>query len=185
MDIFSLEKEVSSCKKCGLYLSKQNYVFSRGSPTASIFCVGEAPGFDEDVQGKPFVGRSGQMLDRAIRSIKFDPEKDMYVANILKCRPPDNRKPTDNEVINCKPYLLSQIDIIKPKVILTLGNTAIQNLLNITDGISVLRNKELNFNNIKVVATYHPSYIIRSGGISSKLFPLFIDDLKRAFERIR
>jgi len=182
LSLVELENQVKLCSKCEISKTKCNYVFSRGNFEAKVFCIGEAPGSEEDLQGLPFVGRSGRCLDRAIRSLNLDPEEDVYVANIIKCHPPDNRRPSNDEICNCIPYLIDQLDLIQPKVILALGTTAIQSLLNTTESISSLLEKDLTYNNIRVIACYHPSYIIRTGGVSSKYFSLFFNKIKLAFD---
>ena len=176
-----LEDKVNTCKKCDIHLTKLKYVFARGNPTASVMLVGEGPGNDEDVQGKPFVGRAGQCLDRAIRSLKFDPDKDCYICNIIKCHPPNNRKPSAEEIENCIPYLYEQINIINPKVILALGNTAAQTLLDSKEGVTKERLIVHRYMDKPLYVTFHPSYIIRSGGVNSPHFFEFLTDIKKAF----
>ena len=135
----TLAEEVASCTKCGLAETRNKTVFSRGNPDAKLCIVGEAPGQDEDLQGLPFVGRAGQLLDKMIGAMGLSPEKDVYVCNILKCRPPGNRRPTPDEMNTCFPYLHEQLAIVAPKVIVAMGNTAVSALLSTTIGITKLR----------------------------------------------
>jgi uracil-DNA glycosylase family 4 len=157
----SLEEEVHNCKKCPLYKSRKNYVFGEGNESAPLMFIGEAPGYYEDVKGKPFVGRAGELLTRIIKAIKME-RKDVYIGNILKCRPPNNRDPEPEEIEACFPYLQRQIEIIKPKVICTLGRFAAQTLLDTSVSISQLRGELFYYRGIKVVPTFHPSYLLRN-----------------------
>lgn len=157
-----LLSEVSSCTKCGLHETRTKTVFSRGNPEAKLCFVGEAPGADEDAQGVPFVGRAGQLLDKMIKAMGLDPEKDVYVCNIIKCRPPNNRRPEPDEVAMCIPYLHEQIAQVDPKVIVALGNTSVGTLLGTTLGITRVRGTwKLYRGKIPVMPTYHPSYLLR------------------------
>ncbi len=154
--------EAATCTKCALATTRTNVVFSRGNPDAKLLFIGEAPGADEDEQGLPFVGRAGQLLDRMIGAMGLDPAKDVYVANIIKCRPPGNRKPEPIEVETCIPYLHEQIGALDPKVIVALGNTAVAALLNTKLGITKVRGQwKLYRGKIQVMPTYHPSYLLR------------------------
>ena len=149
--------EVSSCTKCALHETRTNTVFSRGNPEAKLCFVGEAPGADEDAQGIPFVGRAGQLLDKMIQAMGLDPEKDVYVCNIIKCRPPGNRRPEPDEVATCIPYLHEQLAQIDPKVIVALGNTSVGTLLGTKLGITKVRGSwKLYRGKIPVMPTYHP-----------------------------
>jgi DNA polymerase len=157
-----IRAEVSDCRKCELAASRTNTVFSRGNPGASLCFVGEAPGADEDAQGLPFVGRAGQLLDRMIAAMGLSADKDVYICNILKCRPPDNRRPTPEETETCIPYLHEQLAVVKPRVIVALGNTAVAALLGTKLGITKLRGSwKLYRGTTLVMPTYHPSYLIR------------------------
>jgi uracil-DNA glycosylase len=158
----TIAAEASTCTKCGLAATRTNVVFSRGNPESKLLFIGEAPGADEDTQGLPFVGRAGQLLDKMIGAMGLDPARDVYVANILKCRPPGNRKPEPIEVETCIPYLHEQIAAIEPKVIVALGNTAVAALLGSKLGITKVRGQwKLYRGSIPVMPTYHPSYLLR------------------------
>jgi DNA polymerase len=157
-----LAAEVAGCTRCVLADSRTNTVFSRGNPEAQLCFVGEAPGADEDAQGLPFVGRAGQLLDRMISAMGLSPERDVYVCNILKCRPPGNRRPEPNEIATCIPYLHEQLALVKPKVIVAMGNTAVAALLDTKLGITKVRGQwKLYQGHTLVMPTYHPSYLLR------------------------
>ncbi len=158
----ALALEVSSCTRCSLSATRTQTVFARGNPEASLCFVGEAPGADEDEQGLPFVGRAGQLLDRMIAAMGLAPEKDVYVCNILKCRPPGNRRPEPEEMATCIPYLHEQLALVRPRVIVALGNTAVGALLDTKLGITKLRGQwKLYRGQTLVMPTYHPSYLLR------------------------
>ena len=159
--IKKLEEMVYKCQKCGLSKTRNNIVFGAGDLNAQLMFVGEAPGFDEDMQGKPFVGKAGKLLTKIIESIGLTREQ-VFIANILKCRPPGNRNPNLDEIENCFPYLFEQIDIIKPKIICALGKFAAQTLLNSHVPISRLRGKFYDYRGIKLMPTYHPAYLLRN-----------------------
>ncbi|RPH37459.1 uracil-DNA glycosylase [bacterium] len=156
-----LEEMIHDCTKCDLWKARTNFVFGTGNPHATFMVVGEAPGADEDAQGKPFVGRAGQLLNKILEAIHFKRE-DVYIANILKSRPPGNRKPAPEEVEACLPYLKKQVELIKPKVILCLGLTAAENLLGTTEGLGRLRGRVLDYEGIPVMVTYHPAALLRN-----------------------
>lgn len=157
-----LENECTSCVKCSLSSTRQNVVFGRGNPNAELFVIGEGPGQQEDEQGLAFVGRAGKMLDSAFSSVGIDTNKDCYISNIVKCRPPNNRKPLANEVSECIPWLTQQIKLIKPKVIVLAGSTAVQSYLDIDEPISKLRGTWIIKENIKFMPIFHPSYLLRN-----------------------
>jgi uracil-DNA glycosylase family 4 len=157
-----LEQEVASCTRCGLSATRTQTVFARGNPEAKLCFVGEAPGADEDAQGLPFVGRAGQLLDRMISAMGLSPERDVYVCNILKCRPPGNRRPEPDEIATCIPYLHEQLALMRPRAIVALGNTAVLALLDTKLGITKLRGQwKLYRGHTLVMPTYHPSYLLR------------------------
>ena len=157
-----LQNECSSCVKCSLSSTRNNVVFGRGNPHSKLFVIGEGPGQQEDEQGLAFVGRAGKMLDSAFQSVGIDTNKDCYISNIVKCRPPNNRKPLANEVKECMPWLNEQIVLIKPKVIVLAGSTAVQSYLNIDEPISKLRGKWIVKEDIKYMPIFHPSYLLRN-----------------------
>ena len=158
----NLEKNCLSCVRCSLSTSRTNVVFGRGNPKAKLFIIGEGPGQQEDEQGVAFVGRAGKMLDSVFSSVGIDTNKDCYISNIVKCRPPNNRKPLANEVSECIPWLTQQIKLIKPKVIVLAGSTAVQSYLDIYEPISKLRGTWIIKENIKFMPIFHPSYLLRN-----------------------
>jgi DNA polymerase len=175
-----LEKRCISCTKCSLSKGRTNVVFGRGNPKAKIFIIGEGPGQQEDEQGLAFVGRAGKMLNKSFLSVGIDTNEDCYISNIVKCRPPNNRKPKSIEVDNCMPWLNNQIELIKPKVIVLAGSTAVQSYLNINQPISKIRGKWITKGNIKYMPIFHPSYLLRnSSNEKGKPKWLTIQDLKK------
>jgi DNA polymerase len=161
-----LQLEVSACTRCPLAATRTQTVFGVGDPSADLMFVGEAPGRDEDLQGEPFVGRSGKLLDRLMAEELEMDRSSCFIANVLRCRPPGNRDPRPEEVESCRPFLERQIELIGPKVIVTLGNFATQVLLDTTEGISRLRGRMYPHpTGAQLVPTYHPSYALRGGGM--------------------
>jgi len=169
----ALRDEALGCTKCGLCDSRTHVVFGEGSETAELMFVGEAPGRDEDAQGRPFVGRSGQLLTKMIEGMGLKRE-DVFIANVLKCRPPDNRDPAAEEVEQCRPYLLRQIDHIQPKVICALGRHALRALTGYNGAISKVRGRPMNFQDRIVIPTFHPAYLLRNPPAKADAW----DDLK-------
>ena len=160
--LFSLRETVLQCTKCAELASKRTHVvFGAGHVNAKLMFVGEAPGHDEDLQGLPFVGRAGQLLTQIIESIGLS-RHDVFICNVLKCRPPGNRNPLPTEILNCEPYLIQQIEIIKPKVIVALGTFAAQTLLKSGTPISALRGRFHEYHGIKLMCTFHPAYLLRN-----------------------
>ena len=157
----SLKKEVRACRRCELSETRKNVVFGSGNPKASLMFVGEAPGMDEDLQGLPFVGRAGKLLTKIIESIGLKREG-VYIANILKCRPPQNRNPLPAEIVTCEGFLIKQIELIKPKVICALGKFAAQTLLRSAEPISRIRGKFYDYHGAKLISTFHPAYLLRN-----------------------
>ena len=150
------------CSRCKLHtLGRRQIVFGVGNPDAGLMFVGEAPGGDEDIQGIPFVGRAGQLLTKMINAIQIERD-DVYIANVIKCRPPENRNPEQDELDACRPHIRRQIEIIQPKVIVTLGRFALQSLLEKEYAVSSVRGQWLDYNGIKVMLTYHPAYLLRT-----------------------
>ena len=177
----ALKKLIGKCDMCPeLANYRKNIVFGAGNPNADVLFVGEAPGRDEDVQGMPFVGRSGRLLTDIIEKGMNIKREDVYIANILKCRPPNNRDPLPQEEINCTPFLDKQIEIIKPKVIITLGRYAAQYLLKTTVAIGKLRGNFHDYKGIPVMPTYHPAYLIRNYSKDNRL--RVWNDIKQAVE---
>jgi uracil-DNA glycosylase len=161
LELQSLAKVVSSCVTCRLCKTRRQTVFADGSPEARIMFVGEAPGADEDAQGVPFVGRAGQLLTKMIEDGMGLPRSSVYIANVLKCRPPDNRNPEPDEIASCRGYLERQIDLVKPEVLVALGKFAAQFLLETEEGIMRLRGKWGSYRGIPVMPTFHPSFLLR------------------------
>ncbi len=157
-----LANEVAGCVKCSLHAGRTHAVFARGTGSSGLCFVGEGPGADEDAQGLPFVGKAGQLLDRMIEAMGFDRDE-VYVCNIVKCRPPNNRKPEPSEGAACRPYLAEQLELVRPSVIVALGATAVEGLLGIGGGITRLRgNWRLYQGKIAVMPTFHPAYLLRT-----------------------
>jgi DNA polymerase len=152
--------KIRNCTKCELGYSRNNFVFGAGDPQADLMLIGEAPGREEDLQGEPFVGAAGKLLDKMLKAIHFEREE-VYIANILKCRPPENRDPRPDEIETCKPYLFQQIELIKPKIILALGRISAQVLLETKSALGRLRGEFHDFNGIKFLVTYHPAALLR------------------------
>ena len=153
----------AGCRLCTLCSTRNNVVFADGNPKASLMIIGEGPGHNEDVQGIPFVGRAGQLLDKILAAGDINRLTDTYICNIVKCRPPQNRVPTVDEAAACRPYLEAQIDFVNPKIILLAGATAVQGILKVKDPISKIRGKWFPFRNgAKVMPIFHPSYLLRN-----------------------
>ena len=158
----AIREDIGDCVRCKLCsLGRRQIVFGVGNPSARLMFVGEAPGRDEDVQGIPFVGRAGQKLTQIIEAIGLKRE-DVYIANVIKCRPPENRNPEPDEVEQCEPFLFRQVDTIKPKVIVALGTFAAKSLLKSTDSISRLRGRVYDYRGAKLVPTFHPAFLLRN-----------------------
>ncbi len=160
--IKKLTSECVNCTSCSLSETRKNVVVGKGNEAAHIVIIGEGPGEQEDNTGLPFVGRAGKMLDTALSSVDIDPLKDCYITNIVKCRPPDNRKPTSTEVETCMPWLNEQINLMSPKIIILAGATAVESYLGIKEPISKIRGKWIEKNNIKYMPIFHPSYLLRN-----------------------
>lgn len=161
-----VEREALSCTRCTLHEGRTTVVFGVGNPTADLMFVGEGPGEQEDLRGEPFVGRSGQLLDRLMLEEMGLTRKQCYIANTVKCRPPGNRDPLPGEIEACRPFFNAQLELINPKVIVTLGNSATKLLLSTTEGITRLRGRVYPLGSRLVVPTYHPAAVLRGGGES-------------------
>src|SRR5919201_683800 len=155
-----IRDDIGDCTRCRLHKGRTNLVFGVGNPNADLMFVGEGPGADEDQQGEPFVGRAGQLLNNMISAMGLRRE-DVYIANVVKCRPPNNRTPEREECDTCSPFLLRQIEAIRPKVIVALGAVAAKNLLSINDSMSNLRGRFYDFRGMKLAVTYHPAFLLR------------------------
>ena len=160
----AIRAEIGDCTRCQLHgMGRRQIVFGVGNPEARLMFVGEAPGADEDVQGIPFVGRAGQLLTKIIESIGLTRDE-VYIANVIKCRPPQNRNPEPEEVATCEPFLFAQIDAIRPRVIVALGKFAAQTLLRTLDPISRLRGRTYDYRGATLIPTFHPAYLLRNPG---------------------
>lgn len=157
----SLNKLICNCTKCGLHKNRNKFVFGSGNTNADVMVIGEGPGAEEDLQGLPFVGRAGKLLTDILKAIKFEREE-VYIANIVKCRPPGNRTPLPEEMDTCIPYLKKQIELIKPKLILCLGLTAAKGLLKRKDSLTNLRGNIYEYESISVMVTFHPAALLRN-----------------------
>jgi len=152
---------IKNCLKCPLGEKRNNIVLGMGNPNANIVFVGEAPGKQEDLQGLPFVGRSGKLLDKMLKSIQLSRD-DVYILNVLKCRPPDNRNPSQMEIDKCEPYLKKQLEIINPKLIVSLGRISAMTILRTKESLTNMRNKIFNYEGIDLLVTYHPAALLRN-----------------------
>jgi DNA polymerase len=172
-------QEIKNCQHCPLHQTRTNLVFGRGNPHALLMLVGEAPGREEDLQGKPFVGAAGKLLEESLREVGISRDK-IYIANILKCRPPGNRDPKPEEIAACLPYLKKQIEIIQPRIICTLGKFSTQTLLNTTRGITHLRGKSFTIDERILIPVYHPAACIYKPFWKKE----FLMDLRMVKERL-
>jgi uracil-DNA glycosylase family 4 len=173
--LVAIRSDLGDCTRCKLHrLGRKKIVFGVGNPNADLMFVGEAPGADEDIQGEPFVGRAGQLLTKIIEAIDLRRE-DVYIANVIKCRPPENRNPEPDEVEQCEPFLFRQIATIKPKVIVALGMFAAQSLLRTSDPITRIRGREFKFRDAILIPTYHPAYLLRTPSAKRDVW----EDMKR------
>lgn len=154
-----IHNQIMQCKKCQLYKTKNNYVPGEGSPSPEIFFIGEGPGETEDRFGRPFIGKAGQLLDKIINKMGYS-RKTVFIGNIIKCRPPNNRNPLKDEIEACLPYLKKQIQILKPKVLVCLGKIALNNLVDEDYSITKVRGQIFSYNDIPLIPTFHPAYIL-------------------------
>lgn len=155
-----LENSINQCKKCKLCVNRRNIVFGDGNKNADIMIIGEGPGADEDIQGIPFVGKAGQLMNKAFEGLEFNREK-LYIANIVKCRPPANRVPEKDEALACLDYLRNQVILVNPKIIVLMGSTALKNILGEEYGITAARGKWLEKKEIQYMPTWHPAALLR------------------------
>jgi DNA polymerase len=161
LTLAEVRKELGDCKRCKLHRTRKTIVFGEGNEKATLMFIGEGPGYDEDVQGRPFVGRAGQLLTKIIESINLSREE-VYIANIIKCRPPQNRNPEPDEIESCSPFLMKQISSVQIKIICALGTFSAQTLLKTDAKITALRGKLYDLQGIKVIPTYHPAFLLRN-----------------------
>jgi DNA polymerase len=157
-----LADTVAACRACKLCGTRRNTVFGVGDREADWLIVGEAPGENEDIQGEPFVGQAGKLLDNMLRALRLSRRENVYIANVLKCRPPGNRNPEPDEVAQCEPFLRRQVELLQPKIIVAMGRFAVQSLLGTTDAIGKLRGQRHQYAGVPVVVTYHPAYLLRN-----------------------
>ena len=157
-----LNSECVECTSCNLSKTRKNVVVGKGNESAQVVIIGEGPGEQEDITGLPFVGRAGKMLDTALSSVDINPLEDCYITNIVKCRPPNNRKPSAAESEACMPWLNEQVNLLKPKIIILAGSTAVQSFLGINEPISKIRGQWIEKDNIKYMPIFHPSYLLRN-----------------------
>lgn len=177
-----IKKELGDCSRCKLHGGRSHIVFGEGNPSADLVFVGEAPGRDEDIQGKPFVGRAGQLLTDIIKAMGLE-RRDVYICNILKCRPPNNRNPEPDEIAACEPFLIRQLEVLNPLVICAMGKFAAQTLLKTDTAISLLRGRFHSYHGIKLMPTYHPAYLLRNPGAKKQVWQdvqIIMEELKQA-----
>jgi uracil-DNA glycosylase family 4 len=174
-----IREELGDCRRCKLHRTRRTIVFGEGNKKAKLMFVGEGPGYDEDVQGRPFVGKAGQLLTKILQSIHFQREE-VYITNIIKCRPPQNRNPEPGEIECCHPFLLKQISAIQPQIICALGTFAAQTLLKTDTKISALRGRFYDLAGMKVLPTYHPAYLLRNPERKREVW----EDMKKISERL-
>jgi len=165
----TIREDIGDCRRCKLHKGRTKIVFGDGHPHAKLLFIGEGPGRDEDLQGLPFVGRAGKLLTQMIEAMGLR-RSDVYICNVVKCRPPENRAPEKDEVAACSPFLFRQIDLVAPKVIVCLGSIAAQTILETTRGISQFRGQWLEFRGRKLMATYHPAYLLRNPAAKSEVW---------------
>jgi DNA polymerase len=180
LTLAEVRKELGDCKRCKLHRTRRTIVFGEGNEKASLMLIGEAPGYDEDVQGRPFVGKAGQLLTKILQSINL-PREEVYITNIIKCRPPQNRNPETDEIQTCNPLLVKQITVVQPKIICALGSFSAQTLLKTDTKITALRGKVFDLEGIKVIPTYHPAFLLRNPERKREVW----EDMKKIAELIQ
>ncbi len=179
LSLADVRKELGDCKRCKLHRTRRTIVFGEGNEKASLMLIGEAPGYDEDVQGRPVVGKAGQLLTKILQSINL-PREEVYIANIIKCRPPQNRNPELDEIQSCNPFLVKQITVVQPKIICALGSFSAQTLLKTDSKITALRGKLFDLEGIKLIPTYHPAFLLRNPERKREVW----EDMKKIAELI-
>ncbi len=177
LTLTDVRKELGDCRRCKLHRTRRTIVFGEGNEKASLMLIGEGPGYDEDVQGRPFVGKAGQLLTKILQSINL-PREEVYITNIIKCRPPQNRNPGPDEIQSCNPFLVKQITVVQPKIICALGSFSAQTLLKTDTKITALRGKLYDLEGIRVVPTYHPAFLLRNPERKREVW----EDMKRIAE---
>jgi DNA polymerase len=178
-ELSDFAKSISACDLCRLSKGRTQVVFGVGSPQARLMFIGEGPGRDEDIKGEPFVGRAGELLTDIIKAMKLRRE-DVYIANAVKCRPPENRNPEPDEMAACRPYLMRQIDIIRPEVIVTLGRFGLQTLFEKPIGVSSVRGQWMEWRDYRVMPTYHPAYLLRTPAAKKEVW----SDMKKVMTEL-
>ncbi|MCX7863349.1 MAG: uracil-DNA glycosylase [Bacteroidales bacterium] len=180
-EIEDLKQQVLSCTKCALAHGRTNVVFGEGNLQAKLMCIGEGPGRDEDLQGRPFVGKSGQLLDKILAACGFSRTENVFIANIVKCRPPNNRAPLPEEKAQCLPYLYKQIELINPTIIVLLGATALNGLIDESLKITKVRGQWIEWQNRWVMPTYHPAALLRNPSLKAETW----EDFKKVVAQYR
>ena len=181
-DLDAVRAELGDCRRCKLHSYRTQIVFGTGNPRAKLAFVGEAPGRDEDLKGEPFVGLAGQLLTKIIQAIQLSREQ-VYIGNIIKCRPPENRNPEPDEITACEPFLIKQLQVIRPKLICALGTFAAQTLLKTEEKISFLRGKFHTYQGIPLMPTYHPAYLLRNPNRKREVWE-DMKKIKREYDRL-
>lgn len=179
-ELTAVREELGDCTRCKLHKGRRNIVFGEGNPNAALVFVGEGPGKEEDEQGRPFVGAAGQLLtDIIVKGMRLNRE-DVYICNIVKCRPPNNRNPETDEIMACEPFLIKQLQSIKPKIIIGLGNVAVKTLLKTKEGITSLRGTWKTYQGIPLMPTFHPAYLLRTPSDKGLVW----DDIKKVLAEL-
>ena len=176
----AFEQEICQCQECPLGATRTKFVFGVGNPAANLVLVGEAPGAEEDRRGAPFVGRAGQLLDKILAAIQLS-RREVYICNVLKCRPPNNREPLAEEVAQCRPYLIKQLGLIQPKIIVALGRVAARHLLGLDDSLKNMRKQVHTYAGVELRVTYHPAALLRNPGLKAAAW----EDFKAIRDRYR
>jgi len=181
MKMENLKNEILHCTKCGLSQSRNKVIFGEGNQNAKIFLIGEAPGRDEDIIGRPFIGKSGQLLDKILEACGFNREEHVFISNIIRCRPPGNRIPSEQEAKTCMPYLFRQIDLVNPEILVLLGSTALKYMFGQDKKITRIHGTWLNWNNRLAMPVYHPAALLRNPSLKRDAW----EDYKRIVRKYR